>query len=208
MPLEGKPYAGEELPGTAVRWTCSAEYEQPSSPGYCRRLSTRMCMKRLKRLGWMGLPASLVMGALLGLPALSGAPRAAELPRFCQKLTVEAVESAAVGQAIQGVSLALERHRVHPGQRLQARLLNRGKSLASYGQYHRIEQYSGPEWVIDPASPHGPWVKKLWGLGPGRAGRCFEWVIPVDQPIGTYRFIVPVKVNGMRAARIVVFEIG
>jgi hypothetical protein len=71
-----------------------------------------------------------------------------------------------------------------------------GKSRRALGvvwQAHRIEQYLSSEWVVDPAGPRGPWVRKLWGLGPGRVGRCFEWVVPAGQSAGTYRFIVPVK---------------
>lgn len=165
-------------------------------------------MAILRRLKRRHLPAWLVVGLLLGLLALLEIPLAsAEHPSFCQGSTVEAVEGAASGRAIQGVSLVIERNLVRSGDTLRARLVNRGDDLASHGADHRIDRYLGSEWTVDPAGPHGPWVKKLWGLGPGRAGSCFEWVVPTDPPSGSYRFVVPVKVNGTRAARFATFEI-
>src|SRR5215218_3189002 len=99
-------------------------------------------------------------------------PSAVAQAYYCGDSTADLVKYATVGKSIQGVLLALERKQVNPGETIFARLVNRGKNLASYGQYHRIERYVGGEWISDPAGPHGPWTRKLWGLGPGRSGRC------------------------------------
>jgi hypothetical protein len=160
--------------------------------------------------GWFELPKWLIAGALLAffvVPAGSQKALAAQ-PTFCEGPTVDDVVADGVaGRAIQGVSLILERSRVHPGEKVYARLVNKGEGLASYGPVHRVERRAMSGWVTDPSGPHGPWFKVLWGLTPGGVGRCRAWKIPPDQVAGTYRFVVPATVNGRRLDRSVVFRI-
>lgn len=118
------------------------------------------------------------------------------------------MKAAAIGPAIQGISVALQAKMVSPGQDLYGRPLNRGNDSANYGPVYRIERYNGSGWEIDPASPDGPWIRRSWALAPDRAGRCFAFRVPADQPVGVYRFVIPVEVDGVRAARYVVFRIG
>lgn len=132
---------------------------------------------------------------------------AASLPPFCLGSNEAVVDGALTGKSIRGVSLVLEQNRLHAGETLRVRLVNHGEERASYGEERRLERYSGSGWVFDPTGPDGPWFKRLWGLGPGRVGRCFEWVVPEDQSAGTYRFVVPAKVNGTRAARVIAFTV-
>lgn len=166
-------------------------------------------MRRHRKAERIRLSKLDLAAALLVLSAMCcGAPQAsAASASFCRGSTEAAIAGAPLGKQIQGVSLALERNRLHAGEALRARLVNRGQDLGSYGEGHRVERYSGSEWVVDPAGPHGPWTRKLWGLAPDRVGRCFEWVVPADLPAGTYRFVVPAKVNGTRSARVIDFSV-
>lgn len=165
-------------------------------------------MRSGERFGRLASLVGSLAGALIALIALaSPQPVAAAESGFCQGTTAKAVDAGAAGRAIKGVALTAERSTVHPGETFRARLVNRSDDLASYGQYHRVEQYTGTRWTVDPAGPQGPWLKVLWGLAPDRAGRCFQWLVPAGHPFGTYRFVVPAKVNGMRAGRSLVFHI-
>jgi hypothetical protein len=148
----------------------------------------------------------LLLTALLSL--MSAGHASAAQPRFCTPTrTANSVDAAAIGPQIKGISVALQAKQIAPGQSLYARPLNQGESWANYGPVYRIERYSGSGWTIDPSSPDGPWIRKSWSLAPERAGRCFGFGVPSDQPTGLYRFVIPVTVDGIRAARTAVFNI-
>jgi hypothetical protein len=157
-----------------------------------------------KQIAKFASPMLLLAVALSWIQAPSAV---ADQNPFCAKTTSEQVRAATTGPAVGGVSVALQRKRVAPGQVIRARLVNFGENRAIYGPQYRIERYVGGKWIVDPASPRGPWHKVFWLLTPDAAGRCFQFSIPVGQPPGTYRFVIPVKTDKGRSGRTAVFRV-
>ncbi len=158
--------------------------------------------------GRYGVCVSLLLIAALGYEPVVGMTGASiQRPSFCRETETKAVRAGVIGNAIHGISAALNVKYIAPGQPLYARLLNRGKVRASYGPPHRIERYVDSHWIDDPAGPHGPWTKVLWLLFPERAGRCFRYVVPLEQAEGIYRFVIPAKTDSGRSGRTVVFQV-
>ena len=156
--------------------------------------------------GFLAAFSAVLLGYLMALQM----PQAAfgNQPVFCRGSSVEQIGRGVAGPSVHGISVALQAKHLEPGQDLYARLLNRGTSRATYGPQHRIERYVNDQWTVDPASPHGPWLKVFWLLSPDRAGRCFHYVIPGDQSAGLYRFVIPVKTDYGRSGRSVTFRVG
>lgn len=152
---------------------------------------------------------AFLAASLISLMFAGGASDAlAEKPRFCRGTNIAAIKPGARGPLVHGISASLQSKRLEPGENLYARLINYGASRATYGPQHRIERYTDSQWTIDPASPHGPWHKVFWLLPSEKAGRCFRYMVPVDQPTGIYRFVIPVKTDRGRSGRTVVFRVG
>jgi len=149
---------------------------------------------------------ALLLAALLFVLTAAGSTSSRQV-RFCSGSSAERAKAGVVGPPIQGVSVALQTKRFEPGEDLYARLLNRGEGRAKYGPQHRIERYINSRWTVDPAGPHGPWHKVFWLLPSNTAGRCFHYTIPIDQPTGVYRFVVPVTTNLGRSGRTAVFRV-
>lgn len=126
---------------------------------------------------------------------------------FCTRRNPEEIRSGAYGPVVAGIAAITKSPRILRSATAYARLINHGPSRATYGPEFRIEQYENGEWVLDPASPQGPWPKVLCGLGVGQAGRCFRWVVPADARRGLFRFVFVVNVEGDRSRRIVKFRI-
>ncbi len=138
---------------------------------------------------------------------VSAAPARGGTPAFCQGEGAAEVPNAFMGPRIQGVALAIERERFFPGEKVHARLLNLGGSIATYGMVNWVERYSESRWRVEPAGPRGPWFMPRIHLQPGAAGSCFHWFIPKLQASGTYRFVVPMIANGVRSTGRAVFQI-
>ena len=130
---------------------------------------------------------------------------AGEASAYCNHAAVGTVRPKAIGPPMAGIAATARERRLRPSQTLYARLMNRGSERANYGPEFRIERLEGSKWVLDPASPRGPWLKKIYTLKAGMFSRCFRWSVPSEQPMGTYRFIAFVKVNGKRSRRTVEF---
>lgn len=164
------------------------------------------CKSRKSGIDWL---AMLLTTALTLLITVTGqAPDAsAKQPNFCKGSSVDVLRAGVIGPSVAGISVALYARRVEPGQSLYARLINRGEDRATYGPQHRIERYSDSQWMVDPASPHGPWHKIFWLLPPDAAGRCFQFAVPVDQPAGIYKFVIPVKGDRGRSGRTALFRV-
>ena len=150
---------------------------------------------------------SVTILAPLVMVAGAGSAGSANEPEFCQARDADSVKAPVIGPSVKGISVALQAKRISRGQNLYGRPLNNGDDSANYGPVYRIERYNGSGWEVDPSSPDGPWVKRSWALAPDRAGRCFRFSVPPDQPAGVYRLVIPVTVETVRAARTAVFRI-
>jgi hypothetical protein len=126
---------------------------------------------------------------------------------FCTRKNPEEIRAGVFGPAIAGIAAIAKSSRLLPSSTAYARLINRGPNRATYGPNFRIEHYENGEWMLDPASPQGPWPKVLYGLGIGQAGRCFRWAVPASAHQGLFRFVFVVNVAGDRSRRIVEFRI-
>src|SRR5262245_38173825 len=164
-----------------------------------------MSSQAVQRTLGQGLLALLLTATLFVLIIRGG--MALEQPGFCSGSSAEQVKAGVVGAPIHGISVALQAKHLESGENLHARLLNRGEDRAKYGPQYRIERYAGSRWSVDPAGPHGPWHKVFWILPPNKAGRCFHYTIPTDQPEGVYRLVVPVTTDFGRSGRIALFRV-
>jgi len=151
--------------------------------------------------------AALIAAASLTLVLCPHSAVAASGPSFCRASTAQGVKAGVVGPATAGISLALRSKTVRPGQMVYARLLNRGPKLATYGPVFRIERYVDGQWSTDPSSPHGPWLKIIGLLNPGRTGKCFKFEVPAEQPAGRFRFVTAIRSKGMSSQRFAGFVV-
>lgn len=126
---------------------------------------------------------------------------------FCKTKDLLRVEVRATGPRTQDVALAMKSEVLQPGETASARLFNRGEARAGYGVGLRIERLAQGRWSLDPASPKGPWPKKLGRLDPGGLSTCFRFTVPNSQPGGRYRFTVSVHLNRKATHRSALFLI-
>jgi len=154
---------------------------------------------------WMCVGVLTVFGMLLfsAIPADSRRLTSS----FCNTKDLRKVEARATAPRAQEVALAMKSELVRPGGIASARLFNRGESRAGYGVALRIERRVGGRWSLDPASPKGPWPKKLGRLDPGDLSTCFRFPVPDSQPAGQYRFTVSVQLDQKASHRSAVFQI-
>ncbi len=132
--------------------------------------------------------------------SLARSTEAENAPHFCH---VDTAKSALAASSVHtrglvgsgGVILLVNKNAVSPGGHIYARLANFGESQVGYGREFAIERRTAVGWEIDPASPKGPWPEVLGRLRPGLVGRCFQFVIPDQQPFGAYRFATKVHMH-------------
>jgi hypothetical protein len=143
-----------------------------------------------------GMAAVVFVAGLLAVS--TGSTTAAMAPRFCQTGTAEAAFAARIGSGAtsqpRGVVLLTSEPKTAPGKPIYARLANFGNKRAIYSREFAIERRSEGGWMLDAASPKGPWVKVAGILKAGSAGRCYRFDVPPAQPLGRYRFST--KING------------
>jgi hypothetical protein len=75
------------------------------------------------------------------------------------------------------------------GQTAFARVENLGTESVAFGGEFSIEHFIGARWEKDPASPSGPWPRRLRRLGAGEAAQCISFEIPSVESPGRYRFV-------------------
>jgi hypothetical protein len=82
--------------------------------------------------------------------------------------------------------LGLNAASYRPEQTVFAKVENLGTGSVSFGAEYRIQRREGSRWVRAPESPRR-FIKPLYRLGAGVAGRCHEFWIPPTMPPGRYR---------------------
>lgn len=84
--------------------------------------------------------------------------------------------------------LALDAASYKPGETVFGRIENFGTAAVHFGAPFVIERLEGTGWVRAPESPRGPWIRPLYGVGPGEASpHCSGFWIPPTMPAGRYR---------------------
>lgn len=164
------------------------------------------------RIATSGFPVStfsvlFLAAALLAAGFTTLAPASSEQPAFCRVSDADRIPAGMSGQSRAGIALAASARKVSRNRPVYARFVNRGEARATYGPAFRIEHWVGSRWLLDPASPMGPWHKVLWLLKAGSAGRCYSFVVPEDLAAGRYRFASSVTINGDRSRRTVSFTV-
>jgi hypothetical protein len=84
------------------------------------------------------------------------------------------------------VELVADPSIVHPGEDIYHRLLNTGNVPVGYAAPFSVEQFDGTGWARYPWSTR--WLRPLFRLPGGLAGRCQVFRVPEDMPPGVYRF--------------------
>jgi hypothetical protein len=79
---------------------------------------------------------------------------------------------------------------VRPGGVLRFRLENLGTRELEYGYEYSVERREAGRWIPDPSSPHG-FPLPSFTVGPGLAGICESFRVPVAMDPGTYRLSKP-----------------
>lgn len=148
--------------------------------------------------------ARAVTVTVVGLLCLVAADSAfaGGVPRFCRVSKSSAALAASAKQGMKhslthtgGVLLLVNRSSVSAGKLIYARLANFSTSRVGYGLEFAIDRRLTGGWILDPSSPKGPWPKVGGILKPGRAGRCYRFKVPGEQPQGLYRFSTQIQVH-------------
>lgn len=106
-------------------------------------------------------------------------------------------EYARVVKPIADVRLNVKPEQVSSGGVVKFRLENFGTLAASTGREFRVERFDGAGWVMDPASPSGPWFEDQISLPAGAAGMCDEFEVQPSMPVGLYRISKEVNVGSV-----------
>lgn len=140
-------------------------------------------------------PNKFAVSASMAVPARLVAAK--KLPRFCQGSYAGAVwgtknlvsldpgQTARVERVDQDqihegkVVLAVNRQVFGGGDSPTLGSSASSKNIVMYGHEFEIQRRRRDGWLVDPASPRGPWPKSLGRLAPGEAGRCYGFKIPL-----------------------------
>ncbi len=85
---------------------------------------------------------------------------------------------------------------VPAGGKVDFRIENFGTLPVGAGQEFEFERFDNGSWVLDAASPPGPWLEALGLLRSGEAGMCESFEVPSDVLPGRYRVSKRVRVGG------------
>lgn len=105
--------------------------------------------------------------------------------------------------------IAVDRERVAPGQRVFARIENRGTSWISFGLEYKVQRLEGEHWVAQDLGVDG-WLLPLILMPGGQSGWCMPYRVPVDASPGQYRFVKGLGFSGRRSGKraIAAFTVG
>ena len=84
--------------------------------------------------------------------------------------------------------IAVDRGRVRPGEKVYARVENRGTSWVSFGTMYEVQKREGGRWVEQDLGI-GAWTLPLFLLEGGRTSDCMRYRVPADASPGRYRFV-------------------
>lgn len=84
--------------------------------------------------------------------------------------------------------IAVDRRHVSPGQKVFARVENRGTSWIEFGLYYEVQRFEGGRWVEQDLGV-GAWPLPSILMGSGQSGWCMRYRVPADASPGWYRFV-------------------
>lgn len=84
--------------------------------------------------------------------------------------------------------IAVDRDHVRPGQRVLARVENRGTSWINFGLEYEVQRLEGDRWVEQDLGVDG-WRLPMILMQGGQSGWCMPYRVPADASPGQYRFV-------------------
>jgi len=155
-----------------------------------------------------GLTATVCLVFVLGFASRADS-QGREAGPFCEIPGAGAVADAYGKDAGQrGLELLPSRSTIRAGRVISARLLNFTETTVLYGSEFVIQRYQRSSgWIRDPASPDGPWPRKLSKLHQDEAGQCFRFSVPSPLAVGKYRFLTKVTLDSHRQSRVAEFRV-
>ena len=104
--------------------------------------------------------------------------------------------------------IAVNRRHARPGQKVFARVENRGTSWIEFGLYYEVQRFEGGRWV-DQDLGDGVWALPLIYMRSGQSGWCMRYRVPTEASPGRYRFVKDLGFIGRRGKRAVAaFRVG
>lgn len=100
--------------------------------------------------------------------------------------------------------VAVNRDRVRPGQKVFARIENRGTGSVEFGLSYAVERFERGRWVEQDLGVDG-WLLPLIVMPGGGSGWCMPYRVPRDASPGRYRFVKELGLGGRRDKRAVAF---
>lgn len=100
--------------------------------------------------------------------------------------------------------IAVNRRHVRPGQRVFARIENRGTSWVEFGVPYAVQRFEGGRWVEQDLGD-GAWPMPALLMGSGQSGWCMRYRVPADASPGRYRFVKDLDFWGRPGKRAVAF---
>jgi hypothetical protein len=93
--------------------------------------------------------------------------------------------------------IAVDRDRARPGQRVLARVENRGTSWINFGLEYAVQRLESGRWVEQDLGVDG-WLLPMILMGGGQSGWCMSYRVPADASPGRYRFVKGLGFAGRR----------
>lgn len=105
------------------------------------------------------------------------------------------------------VKLTANVEQVPAGGKIDFRIENFGTLPVGAAQEFKFERLDNGSWVLDAASPPGPWLEALGLLRSGEAGICQSFEVPSNVPPGQYRISKLIMVGGATRKRTAPFVV-
>lgn len=93
--------------------------------------------------------------------------------------------------------IAVNLDQVRPGQRVLARVENRGTSWINFGLEYAVQRLEGDRWVEQDLGVDG-WLLPMILMSGGQSGWCMPYRVPADAAPGRYRFVKGLGFSGRR----------
>jgi hypothetical protein len=84
--------------------------------------------------------------------------------------------------------IAVDRDRVRTGEKVYARVENRGTSWVAFGTMYEVQKREGGRWVEQDLGVDA-WTLPLFLLAGGRTSDCMRYRVPTDASPARYRFV-------------------
>lgn len=176
---------GSKLPGSAGGvWECSVRHD-------FSRYATLMSQMRRNLI----MAATLLVVVAVTVAFLGTADAPGKTPHFCRVDRANAVLRATNKRGAKAVDAVLLTNRIQvvPGQKIFARLANFSDRRVGYGSEFSIQRRTRDGWEVDSSSPKGPWARVAGVITPEGVGRCYEFKVPSEISMGSYRFATRIR---------------